>query len=118
MDRPDRGKRRVLNRSSAVSRLFAHSKNCDMDLTLDYNVELFPLENHQSFSLALATSLTKGFVDTDEKEDAPVWRPDGKGRKGLEEDYEYVMYGKVYKFDSGSNEIVCVSNSLCFSWRT
>jgi DNA-directed RNA polymerase I, II, and III subunit RPABC3 len=24
-----------------------------------------------------------------------VWRPDGKGRRGLEEDYDYVMYGKV-----------------------
>jgi hypothetical protein len=27
-----------------------------------------------------------------------VWRPDGKGRHGLEEDYEYVMYGKVSLF--------------------
>jgi hypothetical protein len=88
----------------AVSRLYAHSKNYDMDLTLDYNTELFPLQSDQSFALALASSLARGGSgaggvdggadDADDK-DRDVWRPDGKGRRGLEEDYDYVMYGKV-----------------------
>jgi hypothetical protein len=78
-----------------------------MDLTLDYNVELFPLKPDQSFALALASSLARGGAtttgtvdpdamveDTDDK-DRDVWRPDGKGRRGLEEDYDYVMYGKA-----------------------
>ncbi|KAI0932321.1 hypothetical protein AcW2_000987 [Taiwanofungus camphoratus] len=84
-----------------VSRLYAHSKNYDMDLTLDYNVELYPLQKDQSFALALASSLAwgppgaaGGAADEDDK-DRDVWRPDGKGRRGLEEDYDYVMYGKV-----------------------
>ncbi|KIM85403.1 hypothetical protein PILCRDRAFT_817415 [Piloderma croceum F 1598] len=98
-----------------VSRLYAHSKNYDMDLTLDYNTELFPLQSDQSFALALASSLARGGSgaggvdggadDADDK-DRDVWRPDGKGRRGLEEDYDYVMYGKVYKFDGGAAEIV------------
>ncbi|KAJ7456680.1 hypothetical protein FB451DRAFT_1098904 [Mycena latifolia] len=100
-----------------VSRLYAHSKNYDMELTLDYNIELFPLQKDQSFALALASSLARGSTqqsasgvdatteDADDK-DRDVWRPDGKGRRGLEEDYEYVMYGKVYKFDSGTSEHV------------
>ncbi|KAJ7597189.1 hypothetical protein C8J56DRAFT_919452 [Mycena floridula] len=97
-----------------VSRLIAHSKNYDMDLTLDFNVELFPLQKDENFALALASSLARGApasstvdgaVDEDEKEH-DVWRPDGKGRRGLEEDYDYVMYGKVYKFDGGTSEIV------------
>ncbi|KAF9015318.1 hypothetical protein BDQ17DRAFT_1535998 [Cyathus striatus] len=99
-----------------VSRLYAHSKNYDMDLTLDYNVELFPLKEEQSFALALASSLAREATapgrssdapadDTEEK-DRDVWRPDGKGRRGLEDDYDYVMYGKVYKFDGGTAEIV------------
>lgn len=72
-----------------------------MDLTLDYNIELYPLISGQSFALALSSSLAKGLQggeagggEEDEK-DRDVWRPDGKGRRGLEEDYEYVMYGKV-----------------------
>jgi RNA polymerase Rpb8 len=118
-----------------------------MDLTLDYNVELFPLQKDQSFALALASSLVKGVSgvagggaadgaadDADDK-DRDVWRPDGKGRRGLEEDYDYVMYGRVssscspsvchlswlnfkslthlqvYKFDGGTTEIVYVDRT-------
>lgn len=77
-----------------------------MDLTLDFNVELFPLQNEDSFALALATSLarggaptgasnTDGTEDTADEKERDVWRPDGKGRRGLEDDYDYVMYGKV-----------------------
>ncbi|KAI0757104.1 RNA polymerase I [Daedaleopsis nitida] len=93
-----------------VSRLYARSKNYDMELTLDYNVELFPLQNDQSFALALASSLSRvpqgaaGATEGEEK-DQDVWRPDVK-RRGLDDDYEYVMYGKVYRFDSGSAEVV------------
>ena len=71
-----------------------------MDLTLDYNVELFPLQNGQSFALALASSLSRApqgaaGATEDEDKDRDVWRPDAKGRRGLDDDYEYVMYGKV-----------------------
>ena len=70
-----------------------------MDLTLDFNVELFPLQQDDSFALALASSLSRGGAggaveDGDDKE-RDVWRPDGKGHRGLEDDYDYVMYGKV-----------------------
>jgi DNA-directed RNA polymerase I, II, and III subunit RPABC3 len=88
-----------------VSRLYGHSKNYDMDLTLDYNVELFPLQKEQNFALALASSLSRGGSSADEDE-RDVWRPDGKGSRGLEDDYDYVMYGKIYKFDGGVGEIV------------
>ncbi|KAJ7783441.1 hypothetical protein DFH07DRAFT_873331, partial [Mycena maculata] len=104
-------------RFDRVSRLYARSKNYDMELTLDYNIELFPLQQDESFAMALASSLARGgpqagtlgadgAADDSDDKDRDVWRPDGKGRRGLEEDYEYVMYGKVYKFDSGSNELV------------
>jgi len=82
-----------------------------MDLTLDYNVELFPLQKDRSFALALASSLARGGTENateEDDKDKDVWRPDGKGQRGLEEDYDYVMYGKVYRFDTGTAEIVCV----------
>jgi len=72
-----------------------------MALTLDYNTELLPMTNGDSFALALASSLSRdGSAPTadggdGEDKDRDMWRPDGKGRRGLEEDYDYVMYGKV-----------------------
>lgn len=87
----------------AVSRLFAHSSNYDMDLALDYNIELYPLKKGESFTLVLATSLLRpneggtanGADRGEEEKDMYVWRPDGKGQRGIDEDYEYVMYGRV-----------------------
>jgi hypothetical protein len=88
-----------------------------MVLTLDYNVELFPLEIGQNVVLALATSLARdppvsqdGTVEEDRDRD--VWRPDGKGRRGFEDDYDYVMYGRVYRFDPGENDIVYVPSKF------
>ena len=71
-----------------------------MELTLDYNIELFPLQAGTSFALALASSLSRNPQGTtgapeDEDKDRDIWRPDAKGRRGLDDDYEYVMYGKV-----------------------
>lgn len=85
-----------------------------MDLTLDYNIELYPLNNEESFAMALATSLHKGppsggangAGDEEEDKDRDVWRPDGKGIKGLEEEYDYVMYGKVCCVAASRHELV------------
>jgi RNA polymerase Rpb8 len=98
-----------------VSRLEAESRNYGMKLTLDYNCEIFPLEIGQNVVLALASSLARdpgvsqdGTVEEDRDRD--VWRPDGKGRRGFEDDYDYVMYGRVYRFDPGTDDVVYVLN--------
>ena len=84
-----------------------------MELTLDYNSEIFPLNVGQDVALALASSLTRGpavsqdATDEDDR-DRDVWRPDTKGRRGLEDDYGYVMHGRVYRFDPGTGEVVYV----------
>lgn len=85
-----------------------------MKLTLDYNSEIFPLDNGQNVVLALASSLARdsaGSQDAavEEDRDRDVWRPDGKGRRGFEDEYDYVMYGRVYRFDPGTGEVVYVS---------
>jgi len=94
-----------------VSRLDAKSKNYGMVLTLDYNCEIFPLRVGQTVVLALASSLVRdpavsqdGAVEEDRDRD--VWRPDGKGRRGFEDDYDYVMHGRVYRFDPGKDDTV------------
>ncbi|KAJ3567366.1 hypothetical protein NP233_g6413 [Leucocoprinus birnbaumii] len=78
-----------------VSRLYAHSKNYDMDLTLDYNVEVFPLRSGESFALALASSL--------DREGAP-----SRLRMETKKPTRTATSGDqtVYKFDGGSAEIV------------
>ncbi|KAH9806810.1 RNA polymerase [Melampsora americana] len=87
-----------------VSRLKAISSNHNMNLTLDFNIELYSLKIGDSFALALSASLTP----EGEKDGGPEiqsWRlEDGKG--GLADEYDYVMYGKLYKFDTGASDTV------------
>ncbi|OAQ33695.1 RNA polymerase [Linnemannia elongata AG-77] len=85
-----------------VSRINARSENYEMELTLDINNELYPLEIGEKFSLVLATSLSlTTAVGNDTSGTQESWREKVGGERTLADDYEYVMYGKVYKYDEG-----------------
>lgn len=83
-----------------VSRIQAKSDNFDMRLLLDVNVEIYPLQTTQKFTLALAKSLS--LDPTNNPLDADVaWRPDAG--PSLADKYEYVMFGRVFKFEDVSS---------------
>ena len=88
-----------------VSRIQASAHNTQAELTLDIAPELYALAAGETFALALAKSLNPDELDvndTVDDVDAPkkvkreLWRSEDQGLAG---EYEYVMYGKVYKFD-------------------
>jgi hypothetical protein len=95
-----------------VSRLSAKSTNFGMDLSLDFNHELYPLRPSDTITLVLASTLQLGAAsrtgDGEDKADRETWRPNVGPSKGLDADYDYVMYGKIYKFDEGAGERVYV----------
>lgn len=76
-----------------VSRLQAISSNHGMNLTLDFNLELYPLKLGDCFALALSSSLTPE-GEKDGGAEIQTWRLE-EGKGGLADEYEYVMYGKV-----------------------
>src|SRR5271169_1388327 len=78
-----------------VSRIKATSPSSDLSLILDINSELYPLQKDEIISLNLSSSLR-----LDGKEDKG-WRDLGRGERTLADDYDYVCYGKVYRFDEG-----------------
>lgn len=88
-----------------VSRINARSENYEMELTLDINNELYPLEIGEKFSLVLATSLSlTATVGNDTSGAQESWRE--RSERTLADDYEYVMYGKVYRYDEGQGSKV------------
>ncbi|WVW86155.1 hypothetical protein I302_108196 [Kwoniella bestiolae CBS 10118] len=95
-----------------VSRITAPSHNLQMSLTLDLANELYPLDVGEVFTLAIARTLVPDELNTAEDEDEEgndgqstrkikreLWRSENMG---LGEDYDYVMYGKIYKFDDSA----------------
>ncbi|RKO91368.1 RNA polymerase Rpb8-domain-containing protein [Blyttiomyces helicus] len=89
-----------------VSRITAKCENVAMDLILDVNTEIYPMAEAEKFTLTLASSLaldgTTG--DVSKKE---AWR-ETPGERTLADDYEYVMYGKVYNYDDSGGTKVSV----------
>ncbi|WRT70229.1 uncharacterized protein IL334_007224 [Kwoniella shivajii] len=94
-----------------VSRITAPSHNLQMALTLDLANELYPLQVGEVFTLAIARSLVPEELEVNvdgegsengegtKKIKRELWRSENMG---LGEDYDYVMYGKVYKFDDSA----------------
>jgi len=64
-----------------------------MDLILDVNVDIFPIEINNKLSLALASTLNKEGNPELPHYDASVF-----AKSSLMDNYEYVMYGKVFKY--------------------
>lgn len=74
-----------------VSRLHCESESFKMDLILDINSWIYPMELGDKFRLVLATTLREnGYPDGGE------WNPlETEGNRA--DSFEYVMYGKVYR---------------------
>jgi DNA-directed RNA polymerase I, II, and III subunit RPABC3 len=87
-----------------VSRILAQGENYGSDLLLDINFELFPLKIREKFTLALSSTLNLDGTPDDGTFDQ-------SGRETLADRYDYVMYGRVYKYEesNGTRTAVYIS---------
>lgn len=83
-----------------VSRIQAKSDNFDMSLLLDINIELYPIHKGQKFTLALTKSIAVDASGAPVGADA-AWRLEAGST--IADKYEYVMYGRVFKFEDVSS---------------
>ncbi|KAJ3285552.1 DNA-directed RNA polymerases I, II, and III subunit RPABC3 [Borealophlyctis nickersoniae] len=80
-----------------VSRIICNSIDEDFQITLDVNTEIYPVTYNDKLLVVLAKSLSRDGMETDGKK-RDAWKDTVTG-DSLADDYEYVMYGKVYQFD-------------------
>jgi DNA-directed RNA polymerase I, II, and III subunit RPABC3 len=77
-----------------VSRLHCESESFKMDLILDVNCWVYPMDLGDKFRLVLATTLREdGFPDAGE------WNPIDSSGGSRADSFEYVMYGKIYRIE-------------------
>lgn len=77
-----------------------------MDMSLDIATDIYPVSQNQSLTVQIASSLGRG----GEGNDSDSWRFDQPG--GLADEFEYVMFGKIYKYDDSPSETVTVYGSF------
>jgi len=81
-----------------VSRLHCESESFKMDLILDVNTQIYPIELTEKFRMLIATSLREDGVPDDGEYDPTEAGP------SRADNYEYVMYGKVYRIEGEEHE--------------
>ena len=82
-----------------VSRLHCESESFKMDLILDINSWVYPMELGDKFRLVLASTLREdGYPDTGE------WNPADSGAPSRADSFEYVMHGKIYRIEGGGGD--------------
>lgn len=87
-------------RYNKVCRIIGQSSTSqDVKITLDINSELFPVNDNDSLTITLASSLGN---DSSMITSNGSWRPPKPSERSLADDYDYVMYGTVYKFEESS----------------
>ncbi|MEW5301068.1 MAG: hypothetical protein WDW38_009366 [Sanguina aurantia] len=96
-----------------VSRFQCRSDLYEMDLLLDINIDVYPLEAHDKFSLALSRTLNMDGSASSVKYDAKF--PGLSNNASLMDNYEYVMFGKVFKYkDSNQGGVMRVEVFVSF----
>jgi len=87
-----------------VARLTASNQDGSISLTLDINIEIYPFSSGEAFELALTSTLNAD----NSKDDGKSWREVQKGESTLADHWDYVMNGKVYRFEEGAGESIKV----------
>ncbi|PRP87564.1 hypothetical protein PROFUN_04591 [Planoprotostelium fungivorum] len=94
-------------RFDRVSRVTGTSENYEMELILDVNTSIYPVEVSNKFAVALTYTL-----NLDGTPDSGVFDPTPKKTKA--DKYEYVMYGKVFKFAEEKSPTAKISVFISF----
>jgi len=81
-----------------VSRLQCESESFKMDLLLDVNTQIYPVQLADKFRLVLATTLKE-----DGTPDDGEFNPMDTGPSRADQ-FEYVMHGKVYRIVDDENQ--------------
>lgn len=93
-----------------VSRLTGTSSDSLTVLSLDINTEIYPITVGEPIQVVLASTLNLDGTKDDSATSAGAWRDIGAAGKkaSLADMFDYVCYGKVYRFEEGEGENIKV----------
>ena len=80
----------------------------DLKFTLDINSEIYPVSTDDTVQLSIASTLNlDGTITSKESEAAKGgWREMRTGEANLADQYDYVCYGKMYRFEEAAGDMM------------
>ncbi|CAF4219800.1 unnamed protein product, partial [Rotaria sp. Silwood2] len=89
-----------------VSRIFCESESFKMELLLDVNTQIYPMELGDKFRLKICTTLRE-----DGKPDTGEFNQHDTGPSRADQ-FEYVMYGQVYRIEGDESSTTDTASTL------
>ncbi|CAD0098767.1 unnamed protein product, partial [Aureobasidium mustum] len=84
-----------------VSRVTGTSTDSSTILSLDINHEIYPVAVGETLQVVLASTLN---LDGTKEDVSKGWREKGAEENSLADMFDYVCWGKVYRFEEGEGE--------------
>lgn len=84
-----------------VSRVTGTSTDSSTILSLDINHEIYPVAVGDNLQVVLASTLN---LDGTKEDVSKGWREKGAEENSLADMFDYVCWGKVYRFEEGEGE--------------
>jgi DNA-directed RNA polymerase I, II, and III subunit RPABC3 len=84
-----------------VSRVTGTSTDSSTILSLDINHEIYPVSVGETLQVVLASTLN---LDGTKEDVSKGWREKGAEENSLADMFDYVCWGKVYRFEEGEGE--------------
>jgi DNA-directed RNA polymerase I, II, and III subunit RPABC3 len=84
-----------------VSRVTGTSTDSSTILSLDINHEIYPVAVGETLQVVLASTLN---LDGTKEDVSKGWREKGSDENSLADMFDYVCWGKVYRFEEGEGE--------------
>ena len=89
-----------------VSRLHCESESFKMDLILDINSQVYPMDLGDKFRLVVATTLKEDGYPGDAE-----WDPHETTNSSRAAQFEYIMFGKIYRIEGDDSNTASVAPS-------
>ena len=89
-----------------VSRVEAKGQVMNIDVELDVNTDIYPMEVDSFYTMVLASS-----VNSDGTEDFDILRYDHEGSTGADghgsllDKFDYVMHGKIFRYNINNQKM-------------
>lgn len=99
------------NSFDRVSRVRGQAGSADaIEFVLDVNTEIYPLQAGQRLRCVLASNVEE--EQHREAENTGVYDPNMRRRKTLLDNFEYAVYGRVFKFEEekGSSRVIMTAS--------
>ena len=93
------------SRFDKVARFYCTSQGTN--LFVDINVDVYPVQKNNELVVTFASTILKNGAPVPDTYDPTLFE-----QETLADDYEYVMYGKVFKFINGSDKNVSIVMSF------